>query len=131
MNEAPKLHLEETMKGFSDYFKHITTLDTGAILIIIAFIEKAFKRPEARGLIAIAFVCFASSLVCSVVAIYGYAKRIAAEEQKIHIEYSNFRKALAKVNFSISILGFIFGVLSLVIFGIVNILGGSSGQRYY
>ena len=43
MNAHPKnVMLFDVVKSYIDYFKHITTLNTGSILIIIAFFEVEF-----------------------------------------------------------------------------------------
>jgi hypothetical protein len=38
--------LEEGNKLFYDVFKHLTTLSTGSILILVAFLENLFVDPQ-------------------------------------------------------------------------------------
>ncbi len=54
-----------------DYIKHITTLATGAILILSAFLERLFAQPEWKPLIGVALVSFLSSVVFAVPAHAG------------------------------------------------------------
>lgn len=121
-----KIPFLDTYKSFSDYFKHITTLDTGAILIIVAFIEKAFKHPTGNFLIILAFICFVLSLICSVSTMFQYARLISEEEARNFQERSKFSKFLSRLNFRISKYGFIIGMILLALYGIVNIMNGYS-----
>lgn len=45
MSESAPKHRIETAKLYIDYFKHLTTLSSGVILIVITFTEKIFKNP--------------------------------------------------------------------------------------
>lgn len=47
------------------YFKHLSTLSTGSILILIAFLEKVFSCPRVEFLALISIGCFAWCLVLS------------------------------------------------------------------
>ena len=51
-----------------DYIKHLTTLATGAILILSAFLERLFGYPEWKFLIGGAFGGFLTSLIFAVLA---------------------------------------------------------------
>ena len=41
-------------KAQIDVLKHVATLDTGALLIVVALLEKVFKAPHYQGLIGFA-----------------------------------------------------------------------------
>lgn len=115
----------ESYRGFFDYFKHITTLNTGAILIIVAFIERAFKNPEGKSLVVLAFICFVLSLIGSVSTMYQYAIKILKEETKSIKKEKKFKRFLISLNFLLSKYGFIIGMLLLALFGVINIISGS------
>ncbi len=51
-----------------DYFKHLTTLSTGSILILVAFLEKVFTAPQIVLLAFFSIVCFAVCVVGSLMA---------------------------------------------------------------
>jgi hypothetical protein len=59
---------QEGQKIFYDAFKHLTSLSTGSILILVTFLEKFFKTPEWKFLIAASLVCFILSTVSSYIA---------------------------------------------------------------
>ncbi len=50
-----------------DLFKHITTLSTGILLILITFLEKLFQTPTAKYLVGISFVCFTITIIFSLI----------------------------------------------------------------
>ena len=52
-----------------DYFKHLTTLSTGSILIIVAFLEKVFNEPRGSIVVVISLICFAFCLIGSLLAL--------------------------------------------------------------
>jgi hypothetical protein len=94
--------LVESHKYFFDYFKHITTLNTAAILLMVTFLEKAFKRPQWTILAVIAFGCFLLSLICSVSIMYRYAWLIWHEEERMWSNKSKFTKFLEKLTYLLS-----------------------------
>ncbi|MEK6280133.1 MAG: hypothetical protein AABN95_07235 [Acidobacteriota bacterium] len=51
-----------------DYLKHLTTLSTGAIVLQVAFLEKAFQHPRWKAFITISLLSFAASIIGSTVA---------------------------------------------------------------
>ena len=119
----PRVPKVEGYKCFFEYFKHITTLNTAAILLMVTFLEKAFKRPQWKELAVIAFGCFVISLVASVFVMYKFAWLMWHEEEgitpKIRTKFQNFKE---KVIYLSSKYGFMIGVISMAIFGIINIL---------
>lgn len=61
--ETALIYFREFIKNQYDYFKHLTTLTTGSILIIIGIIKGIFDKPEGIVLIAISFFFFLISLI--------------------------------------------------------------------
>jgi hypothetical protein len=49
-----------------DFIKHLTTLATGAILILAAFLERLFAQPEWKFLVGIALFGFLASIIFAV-----------------------------------------------------------------
>jgi hypothetical protein len=58
--------IEEGLRLNYDTFKHLTTLSTGSILILVTFLEKLFLNPHWKILVAMAFVCFIVTNLSSV-----------------------------------------------------------------
>ena len=63
-----------TFKHIYDYYKHMTTLSTGSLLIIVALLEGVFKKPEGMFAVAISICCFTVSLVCALVTLGVFIK---------------------------------------------------------
>ena len=59
----------EGEKIFEDFYKHLTTLNTGAILLLSTVLEKAYVNPQAKIFIAISLACFIISIITSSAAI--------------------------------------------------------------
>ncbi len=52
----------EIYKFEFEFLKHLTTICTGSILLIVAFLEKLFKQPEWKALVAVALCFFVASI---------------------------------------------------------------------
>jgi len=61
--------MKEIQRMEFDYFKHLTTLSTGSILILIAFLEKVFIKPKGFVLGFISIGCFTLCLIFSLLAL--------------------------------------------------------------
>ncbi|MDQ3847399.1 MAG: hypothetical protein M3261_00410, partial [Thermoproteota archaeon] len=64
--ESQETAYVEGQKLVYDTFKHLTTINTGSILLLVAFIEKLFTNPRWKVLITVAFISFIISTVCSI-----------------------------------------------------------------
>ena len=64
-NEAALKLLSGLIKHSYDYYKHMTTLNTGSLLIIIALLEGVFKEQEGIYAVLISICCFPISLLCA------------------------------------------------------------------
>ena len=62
----------ESLKHQYDYFKNMTTLNTGAFILVVAFIERAFKNPIWREVILVSLACFSVSLFFSLRVMKSY-----------------------------------------------------------
>jgi hypothetical protein len=67
----------DTYKLVFDLMKHITTLSSGSILILIALLEKAFKATPPIGLVGCAFGMFSFSIVAAIMAMMILATNAA------------------------------------------------------
>ena len=63
----PKSHEIESHKLVLDYLKHLTTLSTGSIVLLVAFLEKIFLQPRWKFLVIISISAFAVSVLASVI----------------------------------------------------------------
>jgi len=60
--------LKEIQRMEFDYFKHLGTLSTGSILILVAFFEKVFSDPTGEAWIVISVICFVLCIADSLLA---------------------------------------------------------------
>lgn len=60
----------ESLKLDHETFKHLTTVSTGSILILAAFLEKSFKEPELKWLIPLTFLALIVAAYTSVVQMF-------------------------------------------------------------
>ena len=67
----------EYMKIEIDYFKHLSTLSTGAIVILTVFIDKLFANPIWKPAIIVAFFAF---LLSGIAATVVYSIIVARQE---------------------------------------------------
>ncbi|EPS8832808.1 hypothetical protein BBM13_10810 [Vibrio parahaemolyticus] len=57
---------QESAKLAYDLFKHLTTLSTGSLLVIVAFIEKVYSSPKAMYLVSGSLVFFILTIILAV-----------------------------------------------------------------
>jgi hypothetical protein len=107
--------LTEGWKLSYDVFKHITTLDTAALLILIGLLEKLFKEPKWRPLVGCAIVLFLASIVGCLVMMYVISFLVAIGDKP-----NGFPNVLATVFFILAIGGFFVGLCCLGAFTIKN-----------
>ena len=48
-----------------DLYKHLATLSTGSVLLLVTFLEKLFARPSWKPLVAVALVAFLVAIVAA------------------------------------------------------------------
>lgn len=103
---------EEASKLFFDAFKHLTTLSTGAILILATLIETVFPNPQWQFLIIIVLTGFIVSIVGAVRMMFSLAGSVMQlREQTTTAE---------RIGFLITTLGFLTGITGFVVFAIRN-----------
>lgn len=106
---------EESLKLGYDLFKHVTTLSTGTLLILITFIEKLFQNPAWKFLVSISFVSLMLVIILSLVLMFFVTDGVGVlgelQEHEIKINRWIFMSV---------IVCFMIGILSFVIFALVN-----------
>lgn len=115
---------EEGWKLHYDAVKHITTLCTGSILILVTFLEKLFTNPSWKWLVSVTFGLLLFSIIGSLYAMMHIA---SAVRDVTHVAaYSREGGERAILIFTIlSYVGFICGIISLIVFAIRNLYPGS------
>lgn len=127
--------LKEVLKYQYDYFKHMTTLNAGSILIIIALLEGIFEDPKCIGIVLISIGSFVLSLICSLmmmpmttnIVLYitsMYSNYIAGDVEGIKEVSDKAKSSVNKikvVDWFNSIL-FLLGITMLAVFAFINFL---------
>lgn len=113
MQTEPKT--AEYAKTYFDYLKHLSTLSTGSIVLEIAFLDKAFPRPQWKAFAIISLIAFTFSVVGSVI-LYTLG---------LNHSIGQFKGEGAQVVGCWSLMvtwgGFLIGISSLTVFAIRNI----------
>ena len=107
---------EEGWKLHYDTFKHLTTLNTGSILILVTFLEKLFTKPVWKELVAVAFGFFVLSIIISLLAMISIASSIR--------DMGGFAELEKKYDMGVVVSGvtlFTLGIICLIVFGIKNL----------
>jgi hypothetical protein len=106
---------EESLKLGYDLFKHVTTLSTGTLLILITFLEKLFQNPVWKILVSISFVSLTLVIILSIILMFMITAGVG--------ELGELQERQHKINFWIfifTIISFVIGILSFVMFALVN-----------
>jgi hypothetical protein len=106
---------QEGQKLLYDAFKHLTTLSTGSVLLLATFLEKFFKEPEWKALIAVTFLGFIASIVSAFVTMLALSDSVFNQEVK-----TETGSRIGAAGFCFSLITFIIGIVSLVAFVLKN-----------
>lgn len=106
--------LLEGRKLFYDAFKHITTLSTGSILLLITFLDKVFKNPASLWLFVLSTISFVVSMTISVVVMMILAGAITNRG----LEKEDRKMVTLVIGTAIS--SFFVGVIVFIIFALQN-----------
>lgn len=105
----------EGLKLLFEVFKHLTTLSTGAIVILATFLKDIFQHQQWKVLIPFVFVCFLISTVGSVCVMLAYAEVLRTRD-----EIERYVRKMGFVGIIVSAATFLIGVVALVVFSVKN-----------
>jgi len=118
-----------------DYYKHMTIINAGSILVIIALFEGVFEDPKGIEIIIISIVSFVVSLVCSleIMSMIGNLVLYLTEIHRVSITKSKdeankisakMKSTIKKIQVFTDLHGIFFylGIVMLVYFAIYNFL---------
>jgi hypothetical protein len=108
----------KAQKVVFDYLKHLTTLNTGSIVLLTVFLERFAMRLEWGFLLDIALASFTVSIFTFTLSAFGVIRSIRETPEKIGVKLANF----TSYNFILGLLGFSLGVGTLTVFAIKNLL---------
>ena len=100
-----------------EFLKHLTTLSTGSIVLVVTFLEKLFAKPEWKVLVGVALVSFLLSIIGSLAVHLSSVFAIEKGPRTVH----GVELALGLVIIVLAFGGFLLGVTALAIFAIKNL----------
>ena len=106
----------EGLKLFYDVFKHLTTLSSGSILVLVTFLGRAGQQPAFRPLVALSFIGFLVASVASIIVMLSTARTIRRNEMTDQLP-----DLTGNLAYLVAVVGFAVGVISLSIFGYKNL----------
>ena len=101
-----------------DTCKHLTTLNTGSIVVLATFLEKFFPKPKDREwdfLVAVVFSAFITSMVSSVATMLALSRNIFYLR-----DATETGTRTGAVSVCISVAAFIAGIVALIVFVLKN-----------
>jgi hypothetical protein len=113
---SKEMYAVEYYKATQDYFKHLTTLSTGSIVLIATFLDRVFAQPKGKFLAILSIIGFVISVIACVI------------EQTITLMDKPGAKRMVwwttagGVSIVFAWTGFLLGIISLSIFAIRNLL---------
>jgi hypothetical protein len=106
---------EEGSKLYFEMYKHLTTLSTGSILLLVTFLEKIFANPKWKILIVAALSFFLLSILASLMLMALHANFVS------NLEVDDAGKKIESKSVNLCLGCFLGGVICLVIFAIRNL----------
>ena len=123
MNAVEAKAFEEGSKLFHDTFKHLTTLSTGSILLLVTFFDKFLQWNFLATLSLLAFI--ASTLISFLLMLF-LAKDVSIMGKPTGRDW------LFRWGAWVAVISFVLGILILVVFAASNFsnwLPAAGGQR--
>ena len=110
--------IKNAVKEIISFYKYLSTLSTGSIVVLIAFINKVFENPEWKFLIGVSLIGFVVSIIFGLFVIKMFVKLLSKPIKDIHIiTFPHLRELMEHI----CIGSFLFGIVSLTVFGIKNL----------
>lgn len=113
----PKLTNLDLNAVWSDYFKHLTTLSTGSVVLIATFLEKFAPHPHWRPAVIVSLLGFLVAVLGSLTAMTGVA--MAAPYGLT--DQAEWMKNLEVAGILAAWAGFTVGIVALTVFALTNL----------
>jgi len=114
----PRLTGLELNRVWSDYFKHLTALSTGAVVLIATFLEKFAPHPHWRPAVIVSLLSFLAAILGSVAVMTGLAMNAPDRGSEAG---GNWVDRATVLGMSAAWLGFVVGITALTIFALKNL----------
>jgi hypothetical protein len=104
---------------WSDYFKHLTTLSTGAVVLIATFLEKFAPHPHWRPAVIVSLLGFLVAILGSIAVMTGLAMN--APNANTAGGTGDWVDVMQVLGMFAAWLGFVIGITALTIFALKNL----------
>lgn len=101
-----------------DFLKHLVTLSTGCILLMITFLEKLFHQPKWKFLVVVSLVSFGVSIIGSLTT---HVLSVLAINRAKDIPLGTGMLIFGILCTVLSFGGFLMGLTALIVFGTKNL----------
>jgi hypothetical protein len=118
MPEPKEEMTKETLKTHYDLFKHLTTLDTGAIVILATFLTKLNPNTPNNPMVNYSVIFLAVSLLCCIGGMYAITMDMDKKSNAsipFVPTYTSFGRSTS-LWFIFSVLFFFIGIVFLTVF---------------
>ncbi len=115
-NEQRKIKSTTSLPEFYDYLKHLTTLSTGSLLLLVTFAEKFAKVPVWQRLFAVGIGCFLISVICSLTCMF-----LVLSSSRKRDTAPPWEDYAIITSFVLTCLFFVWGILAMSVYGIANV----------
>ncbi len=109
----------EEKQLIADYIKHVNTLATGSLVLLVTFLDKLFEHPQWKILVAVALIGFLSSILGGI-AVYTMTLVTRKVMPGGH-EESAGDNPIGSIGLILLWAGFLVGVLALTVFALRNL----------
>ncbi|MDQ3816328.1 MAG: hypothetical protein M3362_01395 [Acidobacteriota bacterium] len=113
--EVEQKATQESLKLRYDIYKHLTTLCTGSILLLISFLDKIFAKPVWKGFVIAALCLFLLSILASLVVMHILAGAVR------YMDASNKHEKVNAAVIAAALVSFVLGILALIFFAVKNL----------
>lgn len=108
---------QEGNKLLYDALKHLTSLNTGSIVILATFLEKLFRNAHWKPLVVVAFVSFILSIISAFISMGATANRVYYHGK---LDEGPERFHMWTAMFSLGL--FLIGVITFSVFSVRNFI---------
>lgn len=105
----------EGRKLFYDFMKHMTTLSTGSIILLVVLVEKLFPNPSLKWLMVVVFSLFILCTISALLSMFMLAMTVFVSG-----DISDTEAKMGVRSVFTAIAFFLLGLLALIVFASIN-----------
>jgi uncharacterized membrane protein len=112
----PPTHIFEQRKAWGEYIKHLTTLSTGSIILLAAFLEKFFAQPKWKVAVVITLCGFTLSNIASVRGYSDLKRSFPGVQEPTERDRNTWAASIV-----VALSSFLLSIITLTVFAIRNL----------